>query len=200
MTDRLYFMKNGDANVVKIGRAGDVEARRGQFKTGNPEDMTVVDVVEAEDAQPIETVLHRLHYSKRLHGEFYGLTPAEVEEVGKEARDIRDLYVPMQQEVKRLAQSACDSPPLPSTEEHRALRRTVIEKREAKYRAEFECDLAEFAYKTAIGTSEGIEGDGSWKTVVVPDFDEAAFRQAYEELYGAFVRPRPQRRFRVLWS
>jgi hypothetical protein len=198
--DQLYFMKNGDANDVKIGRTGDVEARRGQFKTVNPEDMTVIDVVETDDAQPIETVLHRLNHSKRVRGEFFTLTPAQTEEAGQQAREIRDLYLPMHAEVKQLAQSACDSPPLPATEDHRALRRSVIEKREAKYRSEFECDIAEFAYKIAIGTSEGIEGDGSWKTVVVPDFDEAAFRQDHEELYGAFVRPRPQRRFRVLWS
>jgi len=200
MKDKLYLMKNGDANVVKIGRAGDVEARQGQFKTGNPEDMTVLDVVEADDAQPIETALHRLHYSKRLRGEFYGLTPAEAEEAGRQAREIRDVYLPMKLEVERLAQTACDSPPLTATEEHRALRRRVVEKREAKYRAEFECDLAEFAYKAAMGTSEGIEGVGSWKTIVVQEFDRAAFREAHEDLYGAYVRPRPQRRFRVLWS
>jgi len=197
--DQLYFMQNGDADVVKIGRAGDVEARHGQFKTGNPE-IRLVDVVEADDGRPIERILHRLHYSKRVHGEFFALNPDEVVEVVMQAREIRDMYLPMEQEVKRLAQSSCNAPPQPPTEELRALRRSVIEKREAKYRAEFECDLAEFAYKTAIGTSEGIEGDGSWKTVVVPDFDEAAFRQAHEELYGAFVRPRPQRRFRLLWS
>jgi len=198
--DNLYFMRNGDANVVKIGRAGDVEARRGQFMTGNPEDMTVIDVVEADDARPIETALHRLLYSKRLRGEFFGLSPAEAEDAGRQAREIRDLYLPMQQDVIRLSQSGCDAPALPRTDNHRALRRSVIEKREAKYRAAFECDLAEFAYKAAIGTSEGIQGDGSWKTYLVPGFDVGAFRQDHEELYGAYVRLRPQRRFRLLWS
>jgi hypothetical protein len=33
----------------------------------------------------------------------------------------------------------------------------VLEKREAKYLAEYECKLAEYAYMAAVGTSEGIE-------------------------------------------
>lgn len=198
--DSLYFMRNGDANVVKIGRAADVNARRGQFKTGNPEDIVVIDIVEADNAQPVETIVHRLNYSKRLRGEFYLLKPAEAEEVGRQAREIRDQYVPLEQEAKRLARSECDAPPRPPTEEDRTLHRRVLEKREAKYQADYECELAENAYKAAVGTSEGIEGLVSWKQLVVPDFDEAAFRKDHSELYGAYVRPRRQRRFRLLWS
>jgi Meiotically up-regulated gene 113 len=137
-TNDASVVESGGAEDVKIGRAGDVEARRGQFKTGNPQDMTVIDVVEADNAQPIEAILHRLHYSKRVRGEFFALTPDEAEEAGRQAREIRDLYLPMQQKVRRLAQSPCGSPPLPRTDDRRALRRMVIEKREAKYRAEFE--------------------------------------------------------------
>ncbi len=200
MRDKLYFMRNGDANVVKIGRAGDVDARRGQFKTGNPEEIIVIDIVEADNAQPVETIVHRLNYSKRLRREFYALDPSQAEEVGRQAREIRDQYVPLEQEAKRLAQSECDAPPRPASEKDRVLRREVLEAREAKYLAEYKCELAENAYKAAIGTCEGIEGQVSWKTLVVPDFDERAFRQAYPERYAEFVRPTQQRRFRLLWS
>jgi hypothetical protein len=198
--DRLYFMRNGDDNVVKIGRAGDVEARRGQFMTGNPEDMSVIDVVDADDAQPIETTLHRLNYAKRLRGEFFKLTPAQVEQAGRQAREIRDLYLPTQQKIERLAHAACDVPPLTPNEDHHALRRNVIEKREAKYRADYECDLAEFAYKLAIGTSEGIAGESCWTTYTRYVFDVPGFRQQYAQLYAEFLQPKPQRRFRLLWS
>src|SRR5437870_2525364 len=125
--DSLYFMRNGDANVVKIGRAGDVDARRGQFKTGNPEDITVIDVVEADNAQPVETIVHRLNYSKRLRGEFYTLSPSEAEEVGRQAREVRDDYLPLEQEAKRLARSDCDAPLRLPTDEDQALRREVLE-------------------------------------------------------------------------
>src|SRR5437870_18042 len=117
----LYFMRNGDANVVKIGRAVDVDARRGQFKTGNPEDIVVIDVVAADNAQPVETIVHRLNYSKRLRGEFYALNPSQAQEVGRQAREVRDQYVPLEQEAKRLAQCECDGPPRSPTESDRAL-------------------------------------------------------------------------------
>ena len=198
--DSLYLMRSGDANVVKIGRAGDVDARRGQFKTGNPEDIIVIDIVEADNAQPVETIVHRLNYSKRLRGEFYALDPSEAEGVGRKAREVRDEYLPLEQEAKRLAQSDCDAPPRSATEEDRALHRRVLEKRQAKYLADYECKLAEYAYMAAVGTSEGIEELVSWKTLDVRDFDEAAFRKDHSELYGAYVRPRRQRRFRLLWS
>jgi hypothetical protein len=198
-TDNLYFMRNGDANVVKIGIAGDVDARRGQFKTGNPEDIIVIDVVEADNAQPIETIVHRLNYSKRLRGEFYALDPSEAETVGRQARQVRDEYLPLEQGAKRLARAECDAPPRSATGKDRALHRQVLEKREAKYLADYECKLAEYAYMAAVGTSEGIEDLVSWKTLVVPDFDEAAFKKDHSELYGAYVRPRRQRRFRLLW-
>ncbi len=198
--DSLYFMRNGDANVVKIGRAIDVDARRGQFKTGNPEDIIVIDIVEADNAQPVETIVRRLNYAKRLRGEFFTLNSSETEEVGRQAREVRDYYLPLEQEAKRLAQSDCDAPPRAPTDQDRALHRKVLEKREAKYLAEYECELAENEYKAAVGTAEGIEDMVSWKTLVVPDFDEAAFRKDHSELYGAYIRPRRQRRFRLLRS
>lgn len=197
--DSLYFMRNGDANVVKIGRARDPELRRGQFMTGNPEEIAFVDVVETEDARPVETILHRIWYSSRVRGEFYALTPAEVEEAGRQAREILAQYLPLEKEAKRLAKLACDGPSRPPTGQERALHREVLEARQAKYRAELRCNQAENAYKVAIGTSEGLEGHASWPSEVIPDFDEARFKREHPETYGAFCRSIPRRTLRLLW-
>jgi hypothetical protein len=197
--ESLYFMRNGDANVVKIGIAGDADARRGQFKTGNPEDIRIIDLVDADDARPIETILHRIYYSKRLRREFYSLTPAQADEAGDRARDIRDNYLPLEREAKRLAKSECDSPSRPPTEHECELHRDVVEKREAKYLAEHECDRAENELRVAIGTSEGLDGLASYKTYTISRFDEAAFKLKFPEQHAAFCRPTQQRTLRLLW-
>jgi hypothetical protein len=197
--DNLYFMRNGDANVVKIGRARDPEVRRGQFKTGNPEEITFIDVVGTEDAGPVETIVHRLYYASRIRGEFYALTPAEVEEAGRQAREILEKYLPLEKEAKRLAKLECDCPPRPPTEWELELHREVLVKRQAKYRAEVECNQAENAYKVAIGTSEGIQGQSSWATDEISDFDEGRFKREHPETYAAFCRPVPRRTLRLLW-
>jgi hypothetical protein len=195
----LYFMRNGDADAVKIGIAGDPELRRGQFMTGNPEAITFMDVVETDDARPVETILHRIYYASRIRGEFYALTPAEVEEAGLCAREILEQYLPLEKEAKRLAKLECDGPARPPTEEERRLHGEVVVKRQAKYRAEFECNQAENAYKAAIGTSEGLVGQSSWATDMISDFDEARFKQLHPETYAAFCRPVPRRTLRLLW-
>jgi Meiotically up-regulated gene 113 len=198
--DSLYFMRNGDPNVVKIGRARDTERRRSQFMTANHEPVTFDDVVETDNARPVETILHRIYYASRVRGEFYALAPAEVEEAGRQAREIIDQFLPLEKEAKRLAKLTCDGPPRPPTDRERELHRDVIEKRQAKYRAELECDQAENAYKVAIGTSEGLEGLSGWPSEEPLDFDEAGFKLKHPEIYDAFCRPVPRRTLRLLWT
>jgi hypothetical protein len=196
----VYILQNGDTDVVKIGKALDVEQRRGQLRTGNPEALTVIDTIETDDAGLCEKFLHRSLQSKRLRGEFFGLTAAQAKEAGRRLRRFLAEDVPVEKEAKLLAKAECESPPRPATERERAVHRELLEKNEAKYLLEIECARLSNQLKVGIGTSEGLDGLASWRTHTVSKFDEAAFRQAHPDLHAAFSHPARQRTFRLLWA
>jgi hypothetical protein len=196
----VYILQNGDTDVVKIGKALDVEQRRGQLRTGNPEALTVIDTIETDDAGLCEKFLHRSLQSKRLRGEFFGLTLAQAKEAGQRLRRFLAEDVPVEKEAKLLAKAECDSPARQATERERALHRELLEKNEAKYLLEVECARLANELKVSIGTSEGLDGVASWRTHTVSKFDEASFRKAHPDLHGAFSHPVRQRTFRLLWS
>jgi Meiotically up-regulated gene 113 len=196
----VYIMRNGVTNVVKIGRARNVESRRGQFMTGNPEELTLIDSIETDEPGRCETFLHRIFESKRVRGEFFALTPIEAQDAARRAREYVADHLPAEHEAKRLAQTDCDGPARPPDDRERGLHRELLEARESRSRWKFECDRLENELKARIGTSEGIEGIASWTTHTKTTFDEASFRKEHPELHAAFSRPVRLRRFVLLWS
>jgi Meiotically up-regulated gene 113 len=196
----VYVIRSGDGNVFKIGKARDVESRRGQFMTGNPDPLTVIDTIETDDAGPGETFLHSIYQSKRMRGEFFALTPTEAEEAGRKLRDYLADYLPLKKEAERLAKTECDGPARLPDDRERATHQALLKAREEKYRLEVECERLENELKVAIGTTAGLDGIATWKTHTVTRFDEASFRREQPELHAAFSRPLRQRTFRLLWS
>jgi hypothetical protein len=197
-TSFVYVMKMGNEDVFKIGKAGDVEARREQFLTGNPHPPIIVDWIETDDPSALEKHLHGLYLSRRLRREFFELTPDEADEAGRVGRVFVANFLPQEREVKRLAKLDSDGVKRAPDERDQERHRQLLAAREAKYRAEIACLWVENETKLSIGTGDGVDGLFSWKTCLVPDFDEAAFRVAYPELYDEHVRATRQRRFRLL--
>jgi hypothetical protein len=195
----IYLTKNGTAGLVKIGRARDVESRHGQFATGNPEDMTVIALIETEEASRGESFLHGMFMSRRRRGEFFELTDKEAVEGADLARQFLTNDVPAEQEAKALAGVECDSPAREPDDEERELHRELLEAREDKYRAGVKCDRIETKLRLRTGRSEGLIGLVSWRPHTRTSFDEAAFRSEYPELHASYLRTSRQRTFRLLW-
>src|SRR5262245_57583150 len=98
----VYILRSGDDELFKIGRTRRaVQARIKQLSTGNPYELTVFDVIETEYDGDCETYLHGRLRTKRLTGdarEFFAISPDELAEAIRDAREFLEEFVPRQRE------------------------------------------------------------------------------------------------------
>lgn len=72
----VYFFDIGYDNLIKIGKALDVDARLKDLQAGNPR-IRILAVVEDNDTK-LEGILHRVLKSRRYEREIYRLTIEEL--------------------------------------------------------------------------------------------------------------------------
>jgi hypothetical protein len=64
--------------TIKIGKASSVEARHRQLKIQLPQTAEVVHRIKTDDPHGIESYWHRRFADKRLNGEWFSLSAADV--------------------------------------------------------------------------------------------------------------------------
>ena len=74
--DALYFIQEGDAGAIKIGR-GDAPSRIKALQTGNPRELTLLATIENAGFQ--EAFWHRLFNEWRIRGEWFSPAPCLLE-------------------------------------------------------------------------------------------------------------------------
>ena len=102
--------------------------------TGNPEEQTVIDAVETDDAARGESFLHGMY--RRRRRELFELTDEEAVECAGRVRQFLKEDLPIEQEANRLADAECDAPARPPDEEECDLHRQLLEAGEEKYRVD----------------------------------------------------------------
>ena len=65
----VYFLAAGDSGAVKVGYAGDIEARLASIQTGNHHAVTVLFSIAA--VHYAEKVLHNVLMPQRIRGEWF---------------------------------------------------------------------------------------------------------------------------------
>jgi len=70
----VYFIQEGEAGSIKIGRAAEPSRRVSSLQTGNPRKLHLR--VYARGDEKTETELHRFLKESRLGGEWFALCPA----------------------------------------------------------------------------------------------------------------------------
>lgn len=70
---RIYLIRSGDSDVVKIGFAFDVEKRLRELQTGSPEKLSIVATVPGDIKT--EQMLHKNYASSHIRGEWFHETP-----------------------------------------------------------------------------------------------------------------------------
>jgi len=75
-----------NTNYIKIGITNDVSKRLETLQTGNPLKLNIEFVSTFDDAQKIETLVHRRFKSKRLMGEWFDMDAKEVVRFLKESK------------------------------------------------------------------------------------------------------------------
>jgi hypothetical protein len=76
----VYIIQDIDVTgYYKIGKTQQPVDRIGHFDTMLPFDVQVVHLITSKDCNALETVLHRHFASKRVRGEWFALTDADVQ-------------------------------------------------------------------------------------------------------------------------
>jgi len=77
---RGYVYIVTDGSHYKIGiTSGDVSRRLAQLQTGNPRRLRIVKVIGSDDPARTEHTLHVMLQHRRGHGEWFKLSPSELE-------------------------------------------------------------------------------------------------------------------------
>jgi hypothetical protein len=77
----VYFIQKGERDVFKIGKARNPHERIRFLATSSDEPLTLYAVVPTDTAYEVEKFFHQLCGEKRLHGEWFGLSRAEVDKI-----------------------------------------------------------------------------------------------------------------------
>lgn len=72
----VYFIESERLGMVKIGCAGDPEARRAAMQTGSADKLILRGLIASDDATALEGMIHDVHARDRAHGEWFHPTPA----------------------------------------------------------------------------------------------------------------------------
>lgn len=72
----VYLLQSG--SHYKIGRSSEIERRIKQVSIAMPEKVELVHTIQTDDAVGIELYWHRRFSEKRMNGEWFNLSPADV--------------------------------------------------------------------------------------------------------------------------
>lgn len=74
----IYILKSSSGHY-KIGRTKYLQNRLSQLQTGSPISLKFVHSIKTQDMKALESELHHRFASKRVRGEWFNLSPEDVE-------------------------------------------------------------------------------------------------------------------------
>ncbi len=74
----IYILR-ADNGLVKIGRTIDIQRRLNTFNSQLPYDLEVIKIIESDDCSNLELEFHNQFADKRVRGEWFALTPKDLE-------------------------------------------------------------------------------------------------------------------------
>lgn len=77
-TGFVYLLKHGSRSEYKIGKTYDVLRRTGEIRVELPHPVKPIHVIETDDPAGVESYWHRRFADRRLRGEWFALTAADV--------------------------------------------------------------------------------------------------------------------------
>ena len=169
----VYVLRNGDEDLFKIGRtAGEVAIRVKQLATGNPEKLSVFDVIQTEHDILFETYLHRILRSRRSVSsyarEFYAISADELRGRIADARAFIAEFATNKQRADGLAAENTTGSMIQPSSSETTLYRELLLVREQEDSFRYQRLLLENRLKIAIGLADGIEGIVDGSCVCIP--------------------------------
>ena len=191
----VYVLKDNESNLIKIGRASDLQRRLANLRTANPR-LEVVQWFETANDSTVEAYVHSKLIKFRKAGEFFEVSPAiaiaEIELIlnllskkptNEEVDSVRSL-------------SDLASARSPTPEEANMFQEIVQIRAQIKT---LQCldDVMSEILMVRIGACDGIEGWASFPGMKADRFDATRFRNENPELAQKYIETTYRRMLRI---
>jgi predicted phage-related endonuclease len=195
----VYVFQSGSTNHFKIGRTkGDIEDRRKDLSTGNPQPLVLFDHIETDYDSLVEKYLHTLFFEFSSQDsdakEFFNIAPDALRQGLSKARKFLENYIPLYLEAEAL-KSVEPTEEIKTADDH--ILELYKELRRLKGKIEilkFEYQMIENELKSKVGNAMGIDGVAMWKTQVSLVLDQKSLK---ENLPGVAEEYTIERRSRI---
>ena len=191
----VYVLKDKESNLIKIGRASDLQRRLANLRTANPR-LEVVQWFETANDSTVEAYVHSKLIKFRKAGEFFEVSPAIAI---AEIELILNLLSkkPTNEEVdsvRSLSDLALARSPTP--EETNMFQEIVQIRAQIKT---LQCldDVMSEILMVRIGACDGIEGWASFPGMRTDRFDATKFRNENPELAQKYIETTYRRILRI---
>jgi hypothetical protein len=191
----LYVLKDEVSGFLKIGRANDVAVRIRNLRVGNPS-LNLVKAYETEHDNELETFIHNRFANRRQRGEFFQVSPDEVE------KEIHDALQVIQDRpdtaiLEATQTSLAQESPRDANEKEVELLNSLLEVRADMARLNLlETTLLE-RLKVSIGNNSGLKDWATYKPSFREDIDLPRLRSERPEIFEEYKRRTVFRPLRV---
>ncbi len=181
----VYLLRDPSSNLIKIGRATNLEQRLRNLRTANP-NLELVHAFENVDAVKVEGYLHKKFAIHQQDGEFFDVSVEKVIEYGEEVIGLTSIF--NNPELKKLQKIENTTSSLTASPEDWKLinKLTEIDSKIANLELEREVLISQL--KLRIGRSSGIQRLVSWKNRTTNRFDQNLFREEHESLFERYKK------------
>lgn len=198
----VYIFKTGPRQY-KIGRTKtNIERRRKELSTGNPNSIELFDYIETEHDSKVEKYLQNKFFEYICETgdstEHYEITPELLKEGLEEARKFLEGYLPVLEQSEKLSKCKETTDSKPASDEATILYKKLLNIRGKAAILKFEQEYLENKLKVFIGDSDGIDDMITWKVQISTRFDTTGFKNEYPELAEKFSIESKSRVFKIL--
>jgi T5orf172 domain len=195
----VYCYQSGSGDCYKVGLTKDEPKKRKRgFSTGSPVKFKPEPyrAVATEHASQLETYIHHLLDQKRTeNGEFFNVTPKELDAAVDEAVAFVNESRPLVQGAKKLCRKKPNATMLDPTDEMLDTYRELREAGRELFLLEKRIEFLQSKVQVAIGENCGITGVASWEWVQRWTMNVELFRKQQPKLYEKYKRDSGSRRF-----
>ena len=181
----VYLLRDSITNLIKIGRATNLEKRLADLKTANPR-LEVAHIFDGINAVKIEGYLHRRFGIHQQDGEYFDVPIKEVIDYGNSVINDTAILADPQLNQLELVESTGPIDTATNTDWDLINKLTQVDSEISQLTIKREILLSKLRLR--IGTSSGIENLATWKLQKTSRFNQTLFKQENNELFKSYLK------------
>jgi len=191
----VYLLNDSHTQLIKIGRAADLDDRLANLRTGNPR-LTLIEWFETPEAPLVETYVHNRLAERRREGEFFDV-PAEI--ALQEVRGILALLAdrPQRDAIETIKTiEELDEDREPDAKELILLEKIVALRARIKT-LQTEDEILTERLMVMVGKSKGLLGWASFNGFSTNRFEQSRFQSEHPDLARDYIKTSYSRSLRI---